>query len=246
MADFLNLNLWTIILILLPVLYFVYRRKFRIFIYDQPEKVTRGKIVRGKCPPAYPNGWFWLIDSGDLSPGDVKFIQHCGRDVVLFRGHDGKPYVLEAYCAHIGGNLGMGGKVRDINCIECPFHGWTYDGETGACVFSDGDRKIPRKVDTFEYIDVERCSASVSNGEQKSIYLQKIAENQEIKLKRYECREMNGSIFAWFHADEQWRNKPLYELFNIEDEIERNDMEGKRFEKKKNISAIERFDFSAW
>ena len=39
---------------------------------------------------------------------------------------------------------------------------------------------------------------------------------------------MNGSIFAWFHADEQLRNKPYYELFNLEDEIKRNHMEGKR------------------
>ena len=179
MNDFLYINSWTILLIILPILYWLYRRKFRVFIYDQPEKVTKGKIIRGKCPPAYPNGWFWLIDSGNLSPGDAKFIQHCGRDVVLFRGHDGKPYVLEAYCAHIGGNLGMGGKVRDINCIECPFHGWVYDGETGQCVFSDGGRKIPRKIDAFEYIDVQRCSALAPNGEQGAVYLQKL-----LKIKR--------------------------------------------------------------
>jgi len=169
-------------------------------------------------------GWFWLIDSGNLARGDVKFIQNCGRDVVLFRGHNGKPYVLEAYCAHMGGNLGVGGTVRDTNCIECPFHGWIYDGETGACVFPDGENRIIRKVDTFKYVDVERCTL---DDQKSSDYLQKIAENQEIKLKRYECREMNGSIFAWYHADEQLRDKPLYELFNIEDEINRNNMEGK-------------------
>jgi cholesterol 7-dehydrogenase len=246
-AELFNVNLWTVIVIILPILYFIYYRKFRIFIYDQPEKVTKGKIVRGKCPPAYPNGkfsyflileihlpfvlgWFWLIDSGDLARGDVKFIQHCGRDVVLFRGHNGKPYVLEAYCAHMGGNLGVGGKVRDINCIECPFHGWIYDGETGSCIFSDGKNKIPRKVDRFEYIDVERCISSVSNDKKSSDYLQKISENQEIKLKTYECREINESIFAWFHADEQLRHKPTYELFNIKDEIYRSNMEGKNKE----------------
>ena len=26
----------------------------------------------------------------------------------------------------------MGGHVRG-NCIECPFHGWQFDGETGKC-----------------------------------------------------------------------------------------------------------------
>jgi phenylpropionate dioxygenase-like ring-hydroxylating dioxygenase large terminal subunit len=127
----------------------------------------------------------------------------------------------------MGGNLGVGGKVRNTNCIECPFHGWIYNGETGASILSDGENKISRKVDRFEYIDVERCTPCTSNNQKSSEYLQKIAENQEIKLKKYECREMNGSIFVWYHADEQLRNKPIYELFDIKDEINRNNMEGK-------------------
>ncbi|CAF0924090.1 unnamed protein product [Adineta steineri] len=217
--------MWTAVFIMLTILYFIYYRKFRIFIYDQPEKVTKGNIRRGKCPPSYPNGWFWLIDSYNLAQGDVKFIQNCGRDVVLFRGYNGKPYVLEAYCAHIGGNLGVGGKVRDINCIECPFHGWIYDGETGTCVFPDGENKVLRKLDTFEYVDVERCTPCTPNNQTSTSYLQKIANQQEITLKTYECREMNGSIFVWFHANEQLRHKPLYELFDITDEIQKNNME---------------------
>ena len=39
-----------------------------------------------------------------------------------------------AYCAHMGVHLGVGGKVVNNQCIQCPFHGWVYDGETGACV----------------------------------------------------------------------------------------------------------------
>lgn len=220
-GELLNANLWTIVAILLPILYIFYYRKFRIFIYDQPQKVTKGKIIRGKCPPAFPNGWFWLADSHTLARGNVKFVQHCGRNVVLFRGHDGKPYVLDAYCAHMGGNLGIGGRVRDMNCIECPFHGWIYDGETGKCVFTDGEKKIPRKVDTFEYVDVERCTTAANKIE----FLEKIAENQEVGIKKYETRELNGSIFAWFHAREEMQHKPMYELIDITDEIERNNME---------------------
>lgn len=47
----------TIILcLILPVLYLLYYRKFRYFIFDQREKVTKGKSSRGKCPPFFPNG----------------------------------------------------------------------------------------------------------------------------------------------------------------------------------------------
>ena len=54
--------------------------------------------------------------------------------MVLFRGKDGVAYALEAYCLHMGAHLGVGGQVVDEKCIECPFHGWLYDGATGHCV----------------------------------------------------------------------------------------------------------------
>ena len=41
--------------------------------------------------------------------------------------------IVDAYCPHLGANLGVGGRVQG-NCIECPFHGWQFDGETGQCV----------------------------------------------------------------------------------------------------------------
>ena len=40
--------------------------------------------------------------------------------------------IVDAYCPHLGANLGVGGRVHG-NCIECPFHGWQFDGETGQC-----------------------------------------------------------------------------------------------------------------
>ena len=55
-TDLFNLNICGVVVIIFPILYYFYYRKFRKFIYDQPEKVTKGKTVRGKCPPAYPNG----------------------------------------------------------------------------------------------------------------------------------------------------------------------------------------------
>ena len=41
--------------------------------------------------------------------------------------------IVDAYCPHLGANLGVGGRVHG-NCIECPFHGWQFDGESGQCV----------------------------------------------------------------------------------------------------------------
>ena len=42
------------------------------------------------------------------------------------------------------------------NCVMCPFHGWTYDGETGQCVGNlccilDNDGKAV-KLRSIEYV----------------------------------------------------------------------------------------------
>lgn len=50
------------------------------------------------------------------------------------RSMKGDVHALYAYCAHLGANLGVGGKVVNNDCVECPFHGWLYDGKTGQCV----------------------------------------------------------------------------------------------------------------
>ena len=34
----------------------------------------------------------------------------------------------------MGANLGVGGQVVNETCVQCPFHGWLFDGETGQCV----------------------------------------------------------------------------------------------------------------
>lgn len=51
-----------------------------------------------------------------------------GHNIVVFRNSEGKVYALYGYCAHMGANLGVGGKVVNDSCVQCPFHGWLFDG----------------------------------------------------------------------------------------------------------------------
>src|SRR4051812_31560864 len=47
--------------------------------------------------PRYPNGWFQVAYSDDLAAGGVLPLEYFGKQLVLFRGQDGKPYLLDAY-----------------------------------------------------------------------------------------------------------------------------------------------------
>ncbi|CAF0945289.1 unnamed protein product [Didymodactylos carnosus] len=213
--------LFTLVLLIPPLLYYKYYRIFKFFLFEQKQKVTKGNRSRGKCPPFFPNGWYWLFNACDLKVGDVQSISYCGRDIVLYRGKNGQPYVLEAYCAHMGANLGIGGHVKYDTCIECPFHGWTFDGETGYCILSkDGTR---RTVDQYSYIDIQTCRP---HPDIAGKYLEKVLDQKEVKIKKYVCREVNGAILAWYHSNDDLREKPLYDPFDLESAVKKENMEG--------------------
>lgn len=56
-----------------------------------------------------------------------------GEHFAVFRTSNGDVNILNAYCPHLGANMAIGGIVRG-NCLQCPFHGWTFDGTSGKCV----------------------------------------------------------------------------------------------------------------
>ena len=95
--------------------------------------------------PPYPNGWFAIAHVDELAVGEVRSLHYFGQDLVLFRAEDGKPHVLDAYCAHLGAHLGNGGKVVG-DTIKCPFHSWRWDGKSGSCVEIPYTSKIPPKA----------------------------------------------------------------------------------------------------
>jgi 3-ketosteroid 9alpha-monooxygenase subunit A len=94
--------------------------------------------------PAFPNGWFQLCYSDELTTGTVLPLSYFGRELVAFRGEDGKVGVLDAFCPHLGAHLGYGGKVEGSN-IVCPFHAWKFDA-CGGCAEVPYAKKIPPKA----------------------------------------------------------------------------------------------------
>ncbi|AWP14968.1 putative cholesterol desaturase daf-36-like [Scophthalmus maximus] len=108
----------------------------------QAANEARRRRRTGDLPPVYPNGWYKVLDSCALRRGDVKNVTVLGEQVAVFRGEDGEAHVLDAYCAHLGANLAVGGQVKG-NCLECPFHGWQYSGSDGKCVKIPYAEKVP-------------------------------------------------------------------------------------------------------
>jgi phenylpropionate dioxygenase-like ring-hydroxylating dioxygenase large terminal subunit len=77
----------------------------------------------------YINFWYPMVTSEELTDQPVK-VRALGQDFVVFRNADGNANCLSNTCTHRGGSL-SGGKIKG-DCIECPYHGWQFDGE-GSC-----------------------------------------------------------------------------------------------------------------
>ena len=94
-----------------------------------------------RFPFPFPNGWFAVAESDALRPGDVTRAFYLGRELVIFRSASGVARVFDAYCPHLGAHLAVGGKVVG-DTLQCPFHGWRFDGD-GHCVDVPYARRIP-------------------------------------------------------------------------------------------------------
>jgi phenylpropionate dioxygenase-like ring-hydroxylating dioxygenase large terminal subunit len=79
----------------------------------------------------FANVWTIVALGRDLPAGKLLPLKVAGERVVLFRGAQGKACALIDRCPHRGVALSLG-KLHD-GIVECPFHGWRFDGEGRNC-----------------------------------------------------------------------------------------------------------------
>jgi phenylpropionate dioxygenase-like ring-hydroxylating dioxygenase large terminal subunit len=72
------------------------------------------------------NFWYIAAASHELRRRPIRREVE-GDTLVLFRDSGGRPHALTDRCAHRGMALSSGRVVGD--CIQCPYHGWQYDGQ---------------------------------------------------------------------------------------------------------------------
>jgi phenylpropionate dioxygenase-like ring-hydroxylating dioxygenase large terminal subunit len=77
---------------------------------------------------------WWTVALSEEVIADKPFAVICeDKDYVLFRDNAGSVRALVDQCAHRRAPLSLGHISVDGH-IECPYHGWRYDGGNGACV----------------------------------------------------------------------------------------------------------------
>ncbi len=129
-------------------------------LLDPTTPRLRVRTVVDRFPFPIPNGWFVVAMGADIVAGEVQALHYFGRDLVLFRTDDGDARLIDAYCPHLGAHLGVGSRIEGAN-LRCAFHGWCFDGESGACTeipYGPGER-IPARARVRAYPVIERGGA---------------------------------------------------------------------------------------
>ena len=94
-----------------------------------------------------------------IGKGDIKHVAALGQNFAVFRGEkSNEAHVLDAYCSHLGADLTSGGKVFG-DLIQCPFHQWQFDGNTGDCVRGCSEKvKSSASIRHWHCTEVNYCS----------------------------------------------------------------------------------------
>lgn len=77
------------------------------------------------------NSWWPLALSEAITSQKPTAISCGTEDIVLFRNMNGEAQALEDRCPHRRVPLSLG--VVKPTGLQCAYHGWTFDGATGAC-----------------------------------------------------------------------------------------------------------------
>ncbi|MBW4622033.1 MAG: Rieske 2Fe-2S domain-containing protein [Cyanosarcina radialis HA8281-LM2] len=142
----------------------------------------------------FPNGWFRVAASDELPSGTVKSLHYFGKNLVLFRTEKGIPHILDAHCPHLGANLAYGGKVKG-ETIQCPFHGWCFNGE-GSCT------NIPYANKILPKARMHNWQVKEVNG---SIFTYYHAEGKPPDWEIPEFPEYTSQDWVPFRAFQRWQ-----------------------------------------
>ena len=86
-----------------------------------------------------PQPFVTVARTNEIAPGDRKIVEVRGIEIAVLNIH-GTFYAVGNTCPHEGGPVGEGSVNGEE--IICPWHAWTFNVKTGACVTTE-DETIP-------------------------------------------------------------------------------------------------------
>lgn len=98
--------------------------------HTRQENLQTQPLVRHRVfdnPDVITEAWYPVCPSSELRRGAARSFLITWQRIAVFRGEDGVARALDAFCPHMGADLGNG-RVRGVE-LECYFHQWRFRGD---------------------------------------------------------------------------------------------------------------------
>ncbi len=118
----------------------------------------RKELPNTPLPSPFPEGWYFVASRQAVLKERLIQKTWMGENIVVWCDESGRVCVAEAYCPHLGADLGpeAGGRICGGRLV-CPFHGFEFDA-TGQCVatpYADPPKTARLRVfETHEVLDM--------------------------------------------------------------------------------------------
>jgi len=77
-----------------------------------------------------------VADTAAIAQGQGALVEHDGVALAVFNAGGGRFYAVSPICPHEDGPLAEG--WLESQTVVCPWHGYSFDLTTGACLVDDG------------------------------------------------------------------------------------------------------------
>jgi len=90
-------------------------------------------------PEVLTEGWYPVCPSKEVGLRQAQSFVVFKQRLAIFRGESGEAHALDAFCPHMGADLGNGEVIGDE--LRCYFHRWRFDGGGKLTVVPNSDER---------------------------------------------------------------------------------------------------------
>ena len=151
-------------------------------------------------------GWWPVAHSDEVHqhPGAFRLGT---KELALYRDLSGTVRAVEDRCPHRRLPLSMG-RLTEDGSIQCPYHGWSFDGATGRCTAIpnlSADERIPNGIKVAAFSAAENVAELLGYGLRTKVLAPPVGaptgDVPDATTTMYDARLDGGMVFVWTGAE---------------------------------------------
>jgi nitrite reductase/ring-hydroxylating ferredoxin subunit len=161
-----------------------------------------GESQSSPLPFGLAAGWWPVAHSDEIRqhPGAFRLGT---KALAVYRDLTGTVRAVEDRCPHRRLPLSMG-RLTEDGSIQCPYHGWSFDGTTGRCTAIpnlSADERIPNGIKVAAFSAAENVADALGFGLRTSMLAPPVGaptgEEPDVGTTMYDARLDGGMVFVW-------------------------------------------------